>query len=53
MKAMRVVAFGLPVMLALLADKGTPAYAWSYPGALNTNAATDSGEDYGCTLTAK
>ncbi|MCJ7510059.1 MAG: glycoside hydrolase, partial [Dehalococcoidia bacterium] len=32
------------VALAALAG-GTPAYAWSYPAALNTNAATDSGWD--------
>ena len=32
--------------LAVLAGGGTPAYAWSYPAALNTNAATDSGWDY-------
>jgi hypothetical protein len=31
--------------LAVLAGSGTPAYAWSYPAALNTNAATDSGYD--------
>jgi len=31
--------------LAVLAG-GTPAYAWSYPAALNTNAATDSGLDW-------
>ena len=30
--------------LAVLAG-GTPAYAWSYPAALNTNATTDSGGD--------
>jgi len=34
----------LTVVLAL-AGGGTPAYAWSYPAALNTNAATDSGND--------
>ena len=32
--------------LAVLAGGRTPAYAWSYPAALNTNAATDSGGDY-------
>jgi len=31
--------------LAVLAGRGTPAYAWGYPAALNTNAATDSGYD--------
>ncbi len=31
--------------LAVLAEGGTPAYAWTYPAALNTAAATDSGED--------
>jgi len=34
----------LVLALAVLAG-GTPAYAWSYPAALNTNAATDSGDD--------
>jgi hypothetical protein len=33
------------VALAVLAGGGTPAYAWSYPAPLNTNAATDSGSD--------
>ena len=33
------------VALAVLASRGTPAYAWSDPAALNTNAATDSGHD--------
>jgi len=33
------------VAFALLVSGGTPAYAWSYPAALNTNAATDSGGD--------
>jgi hypothetical protein len=32
--------------LALLAGGETPAYAWSDPAALNTNAATDSGGDH-------
>jgi len=32
--------------LGVLAGRGTPAYAWSDPAALNTNAATDSGSDY-------
>ena len=45
----RIALYGLvgSVMLALavLAGRGTPAYAWSYPAALNTNAATDSGDD--------
>jgi len=38
----------LVVVLAvgMLAQGGTPAYAWTYPAALNTNAATDSGTDY-------
>jgi len=38
----------LAVVLAvgMLAQGGTPAYAWTYPAALNTNAATDSGTDY-------
>jgi len=31
--------------LAVLASGGTRAYAWSYPAALNTDAATDSGDD--------
>ena len=35
----------LVLALAVLAGD-TPAYAWSYPAALNTNAATDSGNDY-------
>jgi hypothetical protein len=32
--------------LAVLAGSARPAYAWSYPVALNTNAASDSGLDY-------
>ena len=32
--------------VAVLAGGGTPAYAWSYPAALNSNAATDSGNDW-------
>jgi Neuraminidase (sialidase) len=39
------LAFALVLALAVLAG-GTPAYAWSYPAALNTNAATDSGIDF-------
>jgi len=42
------VRIGLPAIalaVALVAGGGTPAYAWSYPAALNTNAATDSGHD--------
>ena len=31
--------------LGVLAGRGTPAHAWTYPAALNTNAATDSGAD--------
>jgi Neuraminidase (sialidase) len=34
--------------LGVLAGRGQPAYAWSYPAALNTNAATDSGHDGLC-----
>ena len=37
--------------LGVLASGGTPAYAWSYPAALNTNAATDSGYDWGVQVT--
>jgi hypothetical protein len=33
------------VAFALLVSEGTPAYAWTAPAALNTNAATDSGVD--------
>jgi hypothetical protein len=38
----------LAMLLALgvLGGREMPAYAWSYPAALNTNAATDSGSDY-------
>jgi hypothetical protein len=39
------------VALAMLAGGGTPAYAWSYPAALNTNAATDSGLDWFAAVT--
>ncbi|MGD0205509.1 MAG: hypothetical protein ABSB57_03585 [Dehalococcoidia bacterium] len=48
MKPIRLIGLGLAVLvvLAVLAGKGTPAYAWSYPAALNTNAATDSGTDW-------
>jgi hypothetical protein len=47
MKTLRLIALGLTVLaaLAVLAGGGTPAHAWSYPAALNTNAATDSGRD--------
>ena len=40
--------FGLLLAVATLAvlAGGTPAYAWSYSAALNTNAATDSGFDW-------
>ena len=38
------LAFALVLALAVLAG-GTPAYAWTGPAALNTNAATDSGDD--------
>jgi len=42
------VRVGLLLAVATLAvvGAGTPAYAWSYPAALNSNAATDSGSDY-------
>ena len=40
-----IVGLGL-VAFALLAGGGTPAYAWSYPAALNTNAGSDSGDDW-------
>jgi len=36
--------FALLLALAVLA-RGTPAYAWTAPAALNANAATDSGSD--------
>ncbi|MCJ7510413.1 MAG: glycoside hydrolase [Dehalococcoidia bacterium] len=35
----------IALALTVVAGRGTPAYAWSYPAALNTNAATDSGGD--------
>ena len=41
---LRIVAVGM-VAFALLVSGGTPAYAWTYPAALNTNAATDVGDD--------
>jgi Neuraminidase (sialidase) len=41
----RLGLLAIAVALAVLAGGGTPAYAWSYPAALNTNAATDSGGD--------
>jgi hypothetical protein len=44
-KYVRVGLLLTVLALAVLAG-GTPAYAWSYPAALNTNAATDSGGDY-------
>ena len=37
--------------LGVLAGRGTPAHAWTYPAALNTNAATDSGGDENAQLT--
>ena len=37
----------LALALALLGGDTTPAAAWMAPTALNTNAATDSGADYG------
>jgi len=42
----RLGLLAIAVALALVAGRGTPAYAWSYPAPLNTNAATDSGGDY-------
>jgi len=41
----RLGLLAVVLALAVLAGSGTPAYAWSYPAALNTNAATDSGFD--------
>jgi predicted neuraminidase len=41
----RLGLLAIALALAVLAGRGTPAYAWSYPAALNTNAATDSGDD--------
>jgi hypothetical protein len=38
---LRIVALGV-VAFALLVSGGTPAYAWSYPAPLNTNAPFDS-----------
>jgi hypothetical protein len=45
MKALRTALLALVVALTLLAGGGMPAYAWTPPAALNTNAASDSGGD--------
>jgi hypothetical protein len=38
--------FALVLALVVLASGGTPAYAWTDPAALNTNAGVDTGDDW-------
>ena len=45
MRYARFLLLGL-LALAALAGRGDPAYAWTAPAALNTNAGSDSGADW-------